>query len=155
MKQCFKCKIKKPLDKFYRHPGMSDGRLGKCIECAKEDVANNRLLRRDYYNSFDVHRHRNNILRLWKQKYKLMRKRTSGTSNHSNLLGKELLPKEEFIEWCEGTKAGFMELHRKWAKSGYTRRTAPSIDRIDNDRGYTTDNMQWITQSENSRKYNK
>jgi len=39
MKKCFKCGIKKDLSCFYKHSGMLDGRLGKCIDCAKKDVA--------------------------------------------------------------------------------------------------------------------
>lgn len=37
MKNCFKCNIAKPLDKFYKHKGMQDGHLNKCIECTKKD----------------------------------------------------------------------------------------------------------------------
>jgi len=37
MKTCFKCNIEKPLELFYKHPKMGDGRLGKCIECTKND----------------------------------------------------------------------------------------------------------------------
>lgn len=39
MKICFKCGIEKELSRFYKHSGMLDGRLGKCIECTKNDVA--------------------------------------------------------------------------------------------------------------------
>ena len=37
-KRCFKCKKKKPLHMFYKHPRMRDGHLGKCQSCTKKDV---------------------------------------------------------------------------------------------------------------------
>lgn len=37
-KTCFKCETEKPRSEFYAHPMMGDGLLGKCKECAKNDV---------------------------------------------------------------------------------------------------------------------
>lgn len=37
IKNCFKCNIEKSLTEFYKHPWTTDGRLGKCKECAKID----------------------------------------------------------------------------------------------------------------------
>lgn len=42
-KKCFKCGKAKPLDEFYKHPRMKDGHLGKCKECTKKDVAEDRI----------------------------------------------------------------------------------------------------------------
>src|SRR5574338_1089827 len=41
-KVCFKCDRELHVTEFYPHPYMRDGRLRKCIECAKADVTANR-----------------------------------------------------------------------------------------------------------------
>lgn len=47
MKACFKCGQIKPLELFYTHQGMSDGRLNKCIECTKKDARDRFLEKRN------------------------------------------------------------------------------------------------------------
>ena len=152
-KQCFKCKLEKPLSKFYKHPQMPDGHVNKCVECNKNDVHLNRKDKENYYNEFDQNRYRKNILRMWKLKYSSMRRKTSGLGHFGTLKGKELLPKQEFISWCENTKIQFMEIYRVWVKSGYQRKLSPSIDRINNNLGYILGNMQWLTQRQNCKKH--
>jgi len=56
VKTCFKCKVAKPLAEFYRHPYMADGHLGKCKECTKADVAENRAKRREQYSEYEKNR---------------------------------------------------------------------------------------------------
>lgn len=41
-KTCFKCGALKPRTDFYRHGEMADGLLGKCKDCTKADVKQNR-----------------------------------------------------------------------------------------------------------------
>ena len=53
MKTCFKCGQDKPLDDFYRHPAMKDGRLGKCKDCAKADVLQRRNENIEYVRAYD------------------------------------------------------------------------------------------------------
>src|SRR5687767_3122787 len=52
-KQCFKCRQTKPLTEFYVHPQMGDGRLNKCMECARADVRDNYHANIDYYRAYD------------------------------------------------------------------------------------------------------
>jgi hypothetical protein len=53
MKNCFKCGKDKLIDDFYKHPQMTDGLLGKCKECTKSDVANNRDKNLDRIRAYD------------------------------------------------------------------------------------------------------
>lgn len=55
-KKCFRCHQAKPLEAFYRHGRMRDGRLNKCIECTKADVNRNRLEKIEYYRAYDRRR---------------------------------------------------------------------------------------------------
>jgi len=48
-----KCNWVKPIKDFYRHPGMSDGRVNKCKECNKKDVSENYSKRRSYYKEYE------------------------------------------------------------------------------------------------------
>lgn len=67
--------------------------------------------------------------------------------------GKSILPKEKFYEWAMNQKR-FHALFDAWVASGYDRKLAPSVDRIDSSQGYKISNMEWVTHSENSRRGN-
>lgn len=85
--------------------------------------------------------------------YRNMLSRVSGVTKNKNhlYLGLEILDKETFYEWALNNK-DYNKLFNSWKKSNYERKQTPSIDRINSNKGYTLDNIQWITFSENCRK---
>lgn len=50
-------------------------------------------------------------------------------------------------------QSDYIKYHIDWALSGYIRAMAPSLDRIDNSKGYLKTNIQFLTQSQNARKH--
>jgi len=46
----------------------------------------------------------------------------------------------------------YWKLYEDWVNAGYPRRLCPSIDRVDNSRGYHPNNIQFLSQSENRKK---
>lgn len=52
-KVCFRCSKEKDISEFYVHSGMSDGHLGKCKDCTKEDNTNNRWSKISLVREYD------------------------------------------------------------------------------------------------------
>ena len=55
---------------------------------------------------------------------------------------------QELREWLFSQKK-FHELYNNWKNSGYKKNLIPSVDRIDNDKGYSFDNIKLMTWREN------
>lgn len=83
--------------------------------------------------------------------YRNMKSRVEGVQKLKYHLykGKDILSKEEFYTWSLNNP-DFHRLFENYENSGYERKLAPSPDRIDANKGYTIDNIQWVTMSENS-----
>lgn len=62
--------------------------------------------------------------------------------------------KEKFVDWCLNSKE-FNYFFKKWVKSNFEKDLAPSIDRKDDSKGYSFDNIQVMTWKENNEKYKK
>lgn len=78
------------------------------------------------------------------QMYKQMNKRAAKK-------GMQIMKRSEFLRWTEVSDE-YQRLHREWEAADYERRLAPSIDRRNNEKGYEKDNLQFLTQRENSKK---
>ena len=86
------------------------------------------------------------------RKYRNMLSRVRGIQKNKAHLYKDLsiLDKQTFYKWSKQNKS-FWELYGEWVKSSYSRKLCPTVNRINSQRGYKLDNMEWITHSENSR----
>ena len=87
------------------------------------------------------------------RKYRNMKSRVNGVQKLKFHLyyGLELLDKELFYSWSKESKT-FNNLFENWIKNNYERKMCPSVDRVNPLLGYTLDNMEWVTMSENSRR---
>jgi hypothetical protein len=105
-----------------------------------------------------VHCHYN-FIKIWQRRYAHMKARQEGRASHQSngALGKPICTPHEFEQWCMGPNnfSLFIAMYHDWAMNGFNRWESPSIDRIDPNLGYTTDNIQWLTFEENCIKNNK
>jgi hypothetical protein len=103
-------------------------------------------------NNSDTHKYEKTpngfIMRL----YRNMESRVTGIQWKKAHLykGKEILPREDFYNWAKPNPK-FLTMFKTWTEKGYDRRLTPTVNRINPQKGYTLDNMEWLTHSENSR----
>lgn len=125
-KKCTKCKTIKPLEEFYRDKKSKDGYTSGCIICSEK--------------------FRRQPTVMFRQSFNRMYFRVRARKNYKG--------RRCDITWSEFQKLypDFLKLHQIWVKNKYNRSYAPSIDRIDNSKGYTIDNIQVIALGRNTSK---
>ncbi len=129
-KKCSKCGDIKKLSEFSRDKGKKDGRDGICSKCrSKMNIARNRS--KKGFTS-----------KVYNDQVALSKKRGYEAPKYT---------REELREWLLNQKL-FHKLHKEWAESNYDRWLAPSIDRLDDYKTYSFDNIQLMTWKENDRK---
>jgi len=55
---CIRCKQSKPLEDYYKHPGMASGRLGRCKVCHREEITRNRNENIERIRDYDCKRNK-------------------------------------------------------------------------------------------------
>lgn len=152
-KQCKQCKISKRLSEFHKHPQMKDGHINICVICKRKEISDN-----SKKTGYDKKRQRYSIKRIFSHRYAGMKQRVNGLAIRKYPVeGKSLLSKEEFIEWCyeKNNLYKFSGIYRKWEKSNFKRMDSPSINRIDDTKGYEKGNIEWLSVSDNMKEYHK
>lgn len=131
-KTCFKCNTEKPLNEFYKHKQMADGHLNKCKECTKKDVSENEA---------EYDKAEKGVIRVI---YKTQ-KRNNRLRGHGDLP----YTKDQLKGWLY--ENGFKEFYSNWVDSGFKKDVKPSVDRVDDFKGYSFDNIKLSTWEQNRR----
>ena len=128
MKKCFKCGENKELELFYKHKQMVDGYLNKCIECAKKDA------RGSNYDKTEK-----GVVRvIYKTQVKNSKARKMELPNYT---------KQELKDWLY--KNNFKSLYDNWVSSDFDKSKKPSVDRLDDFKSYSFENIRLVTWAEN------
>lgn len=131
MKKCFKCGVTKELSEFYPHKEMKDGHLNKCKDCARYDSRE---------NDADYGRTEKGVIRvIYKTQRRNSKIRKMPLPNYS---------KKELKDWLYSND--FKRLYDNWVDSGFKKETKPSIDRRDDFKPYSFDNIRLVTWANNA-----
>lgn len=151
VKTCTCCGINKPISEFHKHKLKKDGHAGKCKECVKEYV-------KIYYDN---------------NKEKLIKYRTDYNRNNPRKAYRDLdsrfhqllktaIYRNKF-EVCLSVEDLKDVWHKQKGRCVYTKLpllatankpNTVSLDRIDSNKGYVTDNVQFVCSAVNKMKSN-
>lgn len=148
-KTCNKCLIEKDVTEFKKHPETRDKLTGSCRVCMNALQKAHRS-KNKYWDCKKYEKtHNGFVMRM----YRNMKSRIEGIQKQKAHLydGKAILSKEQFYKWVLNNP-DFLRLFELYKDSGFDRKLAPSVDRVDSKLGYELSNMEIITHSENSRR---
>lgn len=132
-KRCPDCKI--ITKNFGINRSRYDGLQGICRDC----------------KSLRSKEHNLTIHGFLSQTYNAIKQRTKSPNiKHINYKGMYVLNRQDFLNWSKNNKQ-FLFLFNNWKDNKEYKKT-PSVDRINPCLGYMLNNIQWVTQGENSGK---
>lgn len=128
--KCSKCLEFKPKNDFTRRLNRKSGRRSSCRLCSN-------LVSNAYKKS------KNGLIRgIFVQQKRSSKKRSHPLPSYSI---------DEFINWFY-SQDNFEDLYQKWVNSDYNKNLTPSVDRIDDLKPYSLENIRLVTWSENLKK---
>ena len=130
MKTCTKCKINKDLSEYYKSKSKKDGLQYVCKMC-------NNYQHIEYLKTKD-----GVIARIFGAQRSNSKRRGHNLPTYT---------KKELSNWLLNDWL-FNLLYNNWVNCGYFKNTTPSVDRIDDSKGYSFDNVQLMTWGENRAK---
>ena len=149
-KKCSHCHLEKPLSNFSKSSYSADGLRYECKICSK--IYNSRNSK-NHSNTFPYARRRREFIYFVYCMYKRMHDRTKNYDKHHRAYaGREICSKREFVNFAKNNNTLFT-LYANWQKSGFKLFDTPSVDRKNNDFGYSLDNIQFLTLIENIQKH--
>jgi hypothetical protein len=79
------------------------------------------------------------------RRYRDMRARVEGRGIHKDgpWQGLDIMSKAHFVEWALLDKS-FNDVYSNWEQCAFNPSQVPSIHRIDSNKGYIRDNMEWL-----------
>lgn len=121
------------------------------MRMTKEERLEYQKNRRIENNNQDTKKYEKTLNGYLMRMYRNMKSRVGGVQHKKAhlYLGKELMNKELFYEFAKCSPM-FLTLFYQYEQQGYIQKLAPTPDRIDSSKGYTVDNIQWVTHSVNS-----
>jgi hypothetical protein len=151
-KICSKCRLIKPIDLFYRQKDKKSGRFSRCKKCVKEyyDIPKNRIKKLEYQKSprqkenHRIYYNKQRIQKPWMQMYYKSKQRAKREKWEFNLTPDYI--ESIFNNTCPvfGYKYCFSNKCIQY--------NSPSLDRIDNSKGYVIGNVQVISMKANTMK---
>lgn len=146
-KKCSSCGEYKKIEDFHKKDANKDGLDYNCKLCANKKIRE----RRKSNNNSTTKVYERTLKGKLVRTYRNMLSRVKGVLKSKAHLyeGLHILSKEEFYEWSLNNTE-YNNLYNDWVKNKYDLRLSPSIDRIETSKGYSLDNIRWITFSENS-----
>lgn len=155
-KTCIHCKVESSTDNFHKNKANKDGLAGQCKSCrAKQTFKYDRSpagkASKSKWQSSSKGKDAQRRFRSKKKHsiYHLIASRYLIMLQRSRDKGFNIIDRDLFVKWSISDKQ-LNTIYSNWDKE--TDMDMPTVDRIDNNKGYVEGNIQWLTRIDNIRK---